>query len=136
MKYWLLKTEPEEYSFADLLRDKTTAWTGVRNYAARINLRAMKKGDLCFIYHSVSDKEIVGIAEITKEAYADPTNETKVEWVAVDMRPVSALKNKISLAQLKADHFYDDLELIRISRLSVVPVEKKHWDAIMSLGGE
>lgn len=133
MQYWLIKSEPEEFSFDDLLRDGATQWTGVRNYAARINLRAMKKNDLCFFYHSVKDREIVGIARVSKTAYPDPTYDGKIEWVAVDVIPVKKLAKKVTLDQLKADGRFEDLELIRISRLSVLPVSTSHWKAILKL---
>lgn len=133
MNYWLIKSEPEEYSFDDLLKDGSTQWTGVRNYAARIHLRNMRSNDRCFFYHSVNDREIVGIARISKEAYPDPTFEGSIDWVAVDVIPVKKLNKKVSLGQLKADKQFEDLELIRISRLSVSPVSEKHWKAILKL---
>jgi predicted RNA-binding protein with PUA-like domain len=133
MKYWLIKSEPEAYSFDDLLKDKITEWSGVRNYAARNNLKAMSTGDLALFYHSVNDKELVGIARVEKEFYPDPTNDTKIEWVCVDFSPVKALNKKISLAEIKGNKAFADLELVTNSRLSVMPVKKSHWDRILKI---
>lgn len=137
MNHWLVKSEPEAYSFAQLLKDKTTAWTGVRNYTARINLRTMAKGDEVFVYHSVSDKEIVGLATVIKTAYPDPTVEAdeKGEWVCVDLKAVKAFPRPISLAEIKAHPTLKNMQLIRQSRLSVAPVTEKEAAELRKLGG-
>lgn len=134
MAYWLLKSEPFKYSWQQLLGDKKTFWDGVRNYAARNNLKAMKKGDLAFFYHSNEGVEIVGIAEIVKEAYQDPTTEDKA-WVAVDVKPFQSLKNPVTLAQVKADKRLAGMALIKLSRLSVQPVTEKEWKIVLELAG-
>src|SRR5438552_13251572 len=102
MKYWLVKQEPESYSWSDILKDERTAWTGVRNFQARNNLRTMKKGDLVFFYHSVSEKQVVGVARVEKESYPDPTA-TEGDWVAVDLAPVETLRTPVSLEAIKTD---------------------------------
>jgi predicted RNA-binding protein with PUA-like domain len=135
MAYWLMKSEPFKYSWQQLLKDKKTHWDGVRNYAARNNLKAMKKGDLAFFYHSNEGVEIVGIVEIVKEAYQDPTT-TESAWVAVDVKPFQALKKAVSLAQIKADKRLADMALIRLSRLSVQPVTEREWKLILELAGQ
>lgn len=129
MNYWLAKSEPSAYSWEQLVKDKSTAWTGVRNYAARINLNAMKKGDHVFFYHSNEGLCIVGIAKVIKEAYPDPTDKTRA-WVAVDIAPVEAFKNPVTLAQIKAEKKLAGMALIRIGRLSVSPVTKQEYDII------
>lgn len=134
MAYWLMKSEPFKYSWEQLLKDKRTFWDGVRNYAARNNLRAMKKGDRAFFYHSNEGVEIVGIAEIVKEAYQDPTT-PEAAWVSVDIKPVLTLKNPVSLAQIKADKRLANMALIRLARLSVQPVTEKEWQLVMELAG-
>ena len=134
-----MKTEPGAYSWADLLRDKKTAWTGVRNFLARNNLRAMAKGDLCLIYHSVSEKAIVGVARVIKKAYPDPTapnpEEKRGDWSCVDMAPAFALKHPVTLAQIKANPALRDMALLRQSRLSVCPVAQAEFEHIVKLGG-
>lgn len=130
MNYWLMKTEPSTFSWDDLKRDKKTGWDGVRNYQARNNLKAMKKGDLAFIYHSMEDKAIIGIAKITKEFYPDPTDK---EWVAVEIAPEKKLKNPVTLAQVKADKRLAAMALVRVSRLSVQPVKPEEFDMIIAL---
>lgn len=130
MKYWLAKSEPSAYSWEQLLKDKSTAWTGVRNYAARNNLKAMKKGDLVFFYHSNEGLCIIGIAKIIKEAYPDPTDK---EWIAVDIAPAETLKKPVTLAQMKAEKKLSGMALIRIGRLSVSPVTKQEYDIIMKI---
>lgn len=129
MNYWLAKSEPSAYSWEQLIKDKSTAWTGVRNYAARINLNAMKKGDHVFFYHSNEGLCIVGIAKVIKEAYPDPTDKTRA-WVAVDIAPVEAFKNPVTLSQIKAEKKLAGMALIRIGRLSVSPVTKQEYDII------
>lgn len=134
MQYWMMKTEPGEFSFEDLVRDGSTVWDGVRNFQARNNLKAMKKGDRALIYHSVTEKAVVGIAEVIREAYPDPKDNPKGDWVVVDIKPVEALKRRISLAEIKSDPALSNLPLIRQSRLSVLPLEKIDFDRIVKLG--
>ena len=133
----MVKTEPEAYSFAQLQKDKTTAWTGIRNYQARIFLRAMAKGDEVFVYHSVSDKTVVGLATVTKTAYPDPTVEPdeKGEWVCVDLKAGKALPHPISLETIKAHKTLKDILLVRQSRLSVIPLSEKDAAELRKLGG-
>ena len=135
MNYWLVKSEPSTYGWEQLVKDKKTTWDGVRNYAARIHLKAMKKGDEVFFYHSNEGMEIVGIAKVDKEAYQDPTTED-TNWVAVDLKPYKKLKNPVSLTQIKTDKRLKDMALVRIGRLSVQPVSEKEWKIIMELAGE
>ncbi len=132
MAYWLVKSEPDAYSWEQLVKDKKTAWTGVRNYAARLHLRAMKKGDQAFYYHSNVGTEIVGIAEVIKEHYQDPSTSDK-RWVAVDLKPLKKIKNPVSLSQAKADKRLADMALIRLGRLSVQPVTENEWKVVMEL---
>jgi predicted RNA-binding protein with PUA-like domain len=134
MNYWLVKSEPSVYSWEQLVKDKKTTWDGVRNYAARIHLRAMKKGDEVLYYHSNEGMEIVGIAKIDKEAYQDPT--TNDEWVAVDLKPFKKLKTPVALSQVKTDKRLSEMALVRLGRLSVQPVTEKEWKIIMELAGE
>lgn len=135
MAYWLAKSEPSTYSWDQLVKDKQTVWDGVRNYAARINLRAMKKGDEVLFYHSNEGTEIVGIAKVAKEAYQDPTT-TDEAWVAVDLKPHKKLKNPVTLAKVKADKRLTNMALVRLGRLSVQPVTDVEWKIIMELAGE
>lgn len=137
MQHWLVKSEPDAFSWEQQVARKVEPWTGVRNHMARNNLRAMKKGDRAFFYHSNIGREIVGIVEVAREAYPDPTVEPgeKGEWVCTDMRAVGALPRKVTLAQLKADPAFADLPLIRQSRLSVMPIDPDAWRAICKLGG-
>jgi len=135
MNYWLVKQEPEAYSWLDFVKDGKAAWTGVRNFAARLNLRAMKKGDQVFYYHSNTGKEIVGVARVTKEAYKDPTA-TEGDWVCVDLAPVKPLKKPVGLDVIKADKILKGMKLVKISRLSVSPVTKEEFDRILELSGE
>ncbi len=135
MAYWLLKSEPFKYPWEQLLQDKKTFWDGVRNYAARNNLRAMKKGDQAFFYHSNEGTEIVGIVKILKEAYQDPTTAEEA-WVAVDVAPVHTLKNPVTLAQIKAEPSLSQMALIRLGRLSVQPVTETEWKTVMKMAGE
>ncbi|MEY4150678.1 MAG: hypothetical protein RL555_1282 [Bacteroidota bacterium] len=134
MAYWLLKSEPFKYSWEQLEKDKKTFWDGVRNYAARNNLRAMKKGDLAFFYHSNEGLAIVGIVKIVKEAYQDPTTEEEA-WVAVDVAPVKKLKQEVTLAQIKANKKLQNIALVKLSRLSVQPVTTEEWNIILELAG-
>jgi predicted RNA-binding protein with PUA-like domain len=135
MAYWLIKSEPYKYSWQQFEKDKQTCWDGVRNYAARIHLRAMKKGDLAFFYHSNEGTEIVGIAKVIKEAYQDPTTGDEA-WVAVDFKSHKKIKKPVSLTQIKAEKRLANMALIRISRLSVQPVSDEEWDIVMQLAGE
>lgn len=135
MNHWLVKQEPSAYSWDDFVKDKGTAWTGVRNFQARNNLKAMRKGDKVFYYHSVVGKEIVGLAEVTKEAYPDPTAK-EGDWVCVDLRPVKPLARPVSLAAIKKDQRLKNLMLVRQGRLSVMPVSAAEFRAIQELGGK
>lgn len=133
MNYWLIKSEPFKYSWNQFKKDKKTGWDGVRNYAARNNLREMKKGDLAFFYHSNEGMEIVGIAKVIKEHYQDPTTE-ETAWLTVDFAPYKDLKTPVSLEQLKKDPFYSTMDLIRLSRLSVGRVTETEFFKICELG--
>lgn len=130
MNYWLMKTEPSTYSWEDLEKDKKTVWDGVRNFQARNNLKAMKKGDQVFIYHSMDDKAVVGIAKITKEFFPDPKDN---DWASVEISPVKKLKKPVTLAQVKADKRLSDMVLVRVSRLSVQPVKPQEYDIVLEL---
>jgi predicted RNA-binding protein with PUA-like domain len=133
-QYWLVKSEPETYSWDDLVRDKRTDWTGVRNYAARINLNAMRPGDEVLFYHSGESKSIVGVAKVTKRAFPDPTAD-EPGWVAVELAPVKGLSTPLTLAQIKADATLKAMELVRQSRLSVSPVRPAEFTRVLKLGG-
>jgi len=133
MQYWLVKQEPEAYSWSAFVKDSGTAWTGVRNFQARNNLRSMKKGDPVLYYHSVSDKQVVGIARVAKEAYPDPTAD-EGDWVSVDLTPVKALEAPVSLETIKADKVLADMLLVRQGRLSVQPLTKAQFQRILKLG--
>jgi predicted RNA-binding protein with PUA-like domain len=128
--YWIVKQEPSAYSWDDFVADRRTAWTGVRNFQARNNLKAMSKGDRVFFYHSVTEKRIVGIAEVAREAYPDPT---APEWTCVDLVPVQALERPVTLAQLKEHPVLANIGLIKQSRLSVIPLERAGYQAILQL---
>lgn len=132
--HWIVKQEPEAYSWTDFLRDGGTAWTGVRNFQARNYLREMKKGDLALFYHSVSEKRIVGVARVERVAYPDPTADDG-DWSCVDLVPVKALPQPVALEQLKADPALAGIPLIRQSRLSVVPLSKTEFSRILKLAG-
>jgi predicted RNA-binding protein with PUA-like domain len=135
MNYWLIKSEPFKYPFDQFMVDKKTFWDGVRNYQARNNLRAMKKGDLLLFYHSNEGLEIVGIAKIVKEAYQDPTTED-TNWVVVDIAPVKKLKKAVTLAMVKADKRLENMALVKSMRLSVQPVREEEFNIVMELAGE
>ena len=135
MAYWLVKSEPSVYSWDDLVKEKQTCWSGVRNYAARINLRAMQKGDEVLFYHSNEGVEIVGIAKVIKEAYPDPTTDDD-RWVAVDLKPVRKLKNPVTLDAIKKETRLKEMALVRISRLSLQPVSDEEWEIVMKMAGE
>jgi len=132
MSFWLIKSEPFKYSWDQFVKDKQTFWDGVRNYQARNNLRAMKKGDLALWYHSNEGLEIVGIAKVVTEAYQDPTTE-ETAWVVVDFKPVKKLKKPVSLATVKADKRLANMALVKAQRLSVQPVTDAEWEIIMEL---
>ena len=131
MAYWLMKSEPESYSWADLVRDGGTEWDGVRNNAARLHLKAMKAGDEAFFYHSMSDKAVVGIMRIAREAQPDPKDPN---WVAVRVEPVRPL-TPVTLAEIKAEPRLAKMELIRQSRLSVAPVRDEEWKLVLEMAG-
>lgn len=135
MAHWLIKSEPFKYSWDQFVKDKQTFWDGVRNYAARNNLRDMKKGDEVFFYHSNEGLEIVGIAKVAKEAYQDPTTEEDA-WVVVDFKPVRKLKKPVTLAQMKTDKRLANMDLLRLGRLSVGKVTDAEWDVVLELAGE
>jgi predicted RNA-binding protein with PUA-like domain len=135
MQYWLLKTEPETFSYDDLLREGQSHWDGVRNYAARNHLKAMAVGDLALIYYSGKDRAIVGVAKIAAAAYPDPTTDDP-QWVAVGVQPDHLLKRHVSLDEIKQDPKLSEMVLLRISRLSVQPVTKTEFDHILKLGGK
>lgn len=135
MAYWLVKSEPFKYGWEQLVKDKQTFWDGVRNYAARNNLRAMKKGDEVLFYHSNEGLEIVGIAKVAKEHYPDPTADDDT-WVVVDLKPYKKLKKPVGLAQIKADKRLADMALVKLGRLSVQPVTEKEWKIVMEMAGE
>jgi len=132
MNYWLIKSEPFKYSWDQFEKDQQTFWDGVRNYQARNNLREMNFGDLCLFYHSNEGKEVVGIAEVIKESYQDPTS-TDPNWVVVDIRPHSKLKNPISLAQMKSEERLSKMGLLKQPRLSVIKLTKQEFDTIIEL---
>lgn len=133
MNYWLVKSEPFKYSFNQLLKDKSAVWDGVRNFAARNNLRSMKKGDLVLFYHSNEGKEIVGIAKVIKESYQDPTTEDP-NWVVVELAPYKKLKKSVTLEVIKKNKKLSNMWLIKQGRLSVAPVKPEEFDVIMELG--
>ncbi|PWT82568.1 MAG: EVE domain-containing protein [Acidobacteria bacterium] len=131
--YWMVKQEPESYSWDDLVRDGRTDWTGVRNYQARNNLREMKTGDRVLFYHSGKDKAVVGLAEVVKAAYPDPTADDD-QWIAVDIKPVKPLANPVPLPAIRYDKRLNGLPLIRQSQLSVMPLTKDEFDVITAIG--
>jgi predicted RNA-binding protein with PUA-like domain len=134
MQHWLVKSEPIKYSWDQFLKEGSTFWDGVRNYQARNNLRAMKKGDLVFFYHSNEGMEIVGIAKVKKEAYQDPTTED-TNWVVVDLAPFKTLKKPVTLAQIKSETRLKDISLVRQGRLSVMSLKAEEFDVILELSG-
>jgi predicted RNA-binding protein with PUA-like domain len=135
MAYWLAKSEPSTYSWDELVKEKQTCWSGVRNYAARLHLCSMKKGDEVFFYHSNEGTDIVGIAKVVKEFYQDPTTPDE-RWVAVDLKPVKKLKQPVTLAQIKAEKKLANMALVRLGRLSVQPVTDEEWEIVMKMAGE
>ena len=135
MAYWLVKSEPFKYSWEQFVKDKTTYWDGVRNYAARNFLRDMKKGDEVFFYHSNEGLEIVGIAKVIKEHYQDPTTSEEA-WLVVDLKPVKKLKNPVPLTEIKKDKRLAAMDLLRLGRLSVQSVKEDEWKVVMEMAGE
>lgn len=133
MNYWLVKSEPFKYSWDQFVKDGKTFWDGVRNYGARNNLRAMKKGDHVLFYHSNEGLAIVGIAEVVRESYQDPTT-TDPNWVVVDLKPLKALNAPVTLAQVKAEKILHDMDLVRLSRLSVGTVKEREYKKVLALG--
>ena len=133
MNYFLVKSEPFKYSWEQFNKDGRTFWDGVRNYQARNNLREMQEGDLVLFYHSNEGKNVVGIAKVVKEAYQDPTTDD-TNWVVVDLSPVEALKNPVSLEQIKAEESLKDISLVRQGRLSVMPLRAAEFDKILEMG--
>jgi predicted RNA-binding protein with PUA-like domain len=131
--YWLMKSEPTKYSFAQLVRDGQTMWDGVRNFEARNSMRAMKAGDLVLFYHSNEGKAVVGVARVKREAYADPTAEGE-DWSVVDIEPIAPLKAQVSLDAIRGEAALAEIALLKRSRLSVVPVSKDHFDRILKMG--
>lgn len=131
-QYWMVKSEPESYSWKRFLKDRRTSWTGVRNYAARINLRAMRLGDLVCYYHSVTEKQVVGVASVVREAYPDPTAK-EGEWVAVELAPAFALVRPVSLETIKAHPLLSQMKLVQQSRLSVAPLDPAQFHQLLSL---
>lgn len=131
--HWLVKQEPSAYSWDRFVKDGGTAWTGVRNFQARNNLKAMRKGDRVLYYHSVTGKAVVGVAAVTCKAYPDPTAKTG-EWVCVDLKPVKPLAAPVTLEQIKKTPELEDIALLKLSRLSVVPLTEEEYDTILSIG--
>ena len=132
MKYWLLKSEPDTWSWDNQVKEGASMWDGVRNYQARNNLKEMKRNDLCFFYHSVTEKSIVGIVKVVKEYYPDPTDKTG-RFVVVDVKATKKLKNSVSLNQIKENSKLQDIALVKQSRLSVMPLKKTEWDIIIKM---
>ena len=132
MKYWLLKSEPDAWSWENQVKEGASMWDGVRNYQARNNLKEMKKNDLCFFYHSVTERSIVGIVKVVKEYYPDPTDKTE-RFVVVDVKATKKLKNPVSLDQIKENNKLKDIALVKQSRLSVMPLKKTEWDIIIKM---
>ena len=132
MKYWLLKSEPDTWSWDNQVKEGSSMWDGVRNYQARNNLKEMKKNDLCFFYHSVTERSIIGIVKVVKEYYPDPTDKTG-RFVVVDVKATKKLQNPVSLDQIKKNNKLKDIALVKQSRLSVMPLTKKEWDEIINM---
>jgi len=135
MNYWLVKSEPAAYAWATFVKDRRAAWTGVRNYQARNHLRTMKAGDLVCFYHSVTDKQVVGLAKVAKEFYPD-ASATEGDWSCVDLVPVKALPKPVTLETIKADKILKDMPLVKQSRLSVTPLSEVQFRHLLQLGGE
>jgi predicted RNA-binding protein with PUA-like domain len=135
MAYWLVKDEPESWSYQKHAAEGVASWDGVRNYTAARNLRTMKKGDRAFFYHSVTEKRLAGVLEVVREAYPDPTDKEKKNWVAVDFKAVMPIEKSVTLADIKAEPRLKDLRLIRQSRLSVMPVSEGEWKLLCKMAG-
>jgi len=135
MTYWLVKSEPSAYSFDQFVKEKQTSWTGVRNYAARLNLAAMKKGDQVLYYHSNEGTHIVGMATVLKESYPDPTTDDP-RWITVDLKAGRKLPKPVTLEQIKKDIRLADMDLVRLGRLSVQKVKEAEWEIVMQMAGE
>lgn len=133
MNYWLLKTEPDTFSWDDLVRDSKAVWDGVRNFQARSNMKAMKKGDWAFFYHTGDEKSVIGIAEVVREFYPEPK---EPDWVAVDLKPVRKLKSPVALSAIKGDKSLAGMVLVRVARLSVQPVKKEEFDRVLELSSK
>ena len=133
MNYWLVKSEPSTFSWERFVKEKKAVWDGVRSYPGRKNLREMKKGDQVLFYHSMEGLAVVGIAEVSKEGYQDPT--TQDDWTAVDLKPVKAFKRPVTLVEIKAEKKLQDIYLVKQARLSVSPLEKKEFDLVVKMGG-
>ena len=134
MNYWLVKQEPDDYAWSDFLKDGKTAWTGVRSFPSRKNLRGMKAGDLVFFYHSGEARSVVGLARVAKEAYPDPTAGEE-DWAAVDLEPVKSLANPVALSRIKTDKILVEMALVKQSRLSVMPVTREQFTRLLELAG-
>jgi len=134
MAYWLVKSEPEVYSWEQFAKEKQTRWDGIRNYAARNHIKSMKKGETCFFYHSGKDTEIVGICTVAREAYPDPTSDDPA-WFAVDLKALKKIPHPVSLDQIKKEKKLSGMALVRISRLSVQPVTDEEWNTVTKMGG-
>lgn len=134
-QYWMMKTEPNEFSYQDLERDGWTHWDGVRNYQAQNNMKAMAVDDLVLLYHSVGPKEVVGVARVSREAYPDPTEPEGSRWILVDIKPVRPLKQPVHLSTIKAHETLAEIPLVKQSRLSVMPLDKKDFADLLKLGG-
>ncbi len=132
MKYWLLKSEPDAWSWNDQVKEKASMWDGVRNYQARNNLKNMKRDDLCFFYHSVTEKSVVGIVKVVKEHYPDPTDKTE-RFVVVDVKATKKLKRPVSLEQIKNNKKLKNIALVKQSRLSVMPIKEAEWNEIIKM---
>lgn len=132
MNYWLVKSDPETYSWYDLLKDGKTSWDGVRNYAARIHLKGMKKGDKVLVYHSGNESSVIGIASVSKEFYQDPTT-SDIAWVSVELKAEKALPNSVTLKQIKSEKSLSNIGLVKIGRLSVMPLTKEEFETILSI---
>jgi predicted RNA-binding protein with PUA-like domain len=135
MAYWLLKTEPEEFSWDDLARKGSEPWTGVRNFQARSHLKNMKEGDRAFFYHTGDQKQVVGIAEVTRTHYPDPTAAPGEPWVVVDVKPVAPVPRPVTLKEIKGEKALGDMVLVKAARLSVQPVTAEQWKMVCRMGG-
>ena len=133
MNYWLVKSDPDTYSWHDLLKDGNTSWDGIRNYAARNHLKGMKKGDRVLVYHSVGESAVIGIASVSKEHFQDPTTD-EIAWVSVNLKAEKALKQPVTLSQIKSDPSLKNMMLVKIGRLSVMPVTKEEFESIVKMG--